>query len=261
MLRIHLTGALCLAAGPLLIREERLPHRQGRLAFAYLVAERDRPVLRDELAEVLWPGSQPRAWEVALSAVVSKLRALLAEAGLGRDAIARPSGCYQLALPADSWVDTEAALLAAHEAEGLLRAGHSPQAYGTAVVAAAIARRPFLPGLEGRWIEARRAQLRSTLLRALDCLAEVQAERGEHALALRSAEEAVALEPYRESGHRRLMRVHLAAGNRAEAVRALDRCRRLLAEDLGERPTAETEAVLREVAARSSAQPNTRVRS
>lgn len=248
MVRVYLTGSLCLASGPVLIPEERLPRRQGRLAFAYLVGERDRPVLRDELAEVLWPGIQPRAWEVALSAVVSKLRSLLAEAGLGREAVARPSGCYQLVLPAGSWVDLEAALASAHEAEGLLRAEEHGRAYGAAAVAAAIARRPFLAGLEGEWIDARRAGLRSTLLRALDCLAEVQSRHGEHALALRSAQEAVALEPYRESGHQRLMRVHLAAGNRAEAVRALDRCRRLLAEDLGTRPTAETEAVLAEAA-------------
>jgi SARP family transcriptional regulator, regulator of embCAB operon len=246
MLRIYLTGPLCLASGPLLIREERLPGRQGRLAFAYLVSERGRPVSRDELAEVLWPGSQPMAWEVALSALVSKLRALLAEAGLGREVIARPSGCYHLELPAGSWVDTEAALLSVHEAEGALRSGQPQRAHGAAAVAAAIVRRPFLPGLDGAWIDARRAVLQATRLRALDCLAEVQAWCGDHALALRSAEEAVALEPYRESGYQRLMRVHLAAGNRAEALRVYERCRRLLSAELGTRPTAETEAVLGE---------------
>jgi len=247
MLRIYLTGALCLASGPLLIREDRLPGRQGRLAFAYLVSERERPVPRDELAEVLWPGSQPRAWEVALSALVSKLRGLLDEAGPGRHAIVRPSGCYRLELAAGSWVDTEAALLSVHEAEGALLSGQPERAYGGAAVAAAIARRPFLPGLDGAWIDARRAVLRASRVRALDCLAEVQARHGDHALALRSAEEAVGLEPYRESGYRRLMRVHLAAGNGAEALRVYERCRSLLSDELGARPTAETEAVLGEV--------------
>ena len=247
MLRIYLTGPLCLASGTLVVREERLPGRQGRLAFAFLAGERDRPVSRDELAEVLWPESQPRAWDVALSALVSKLRALLAEAGLGRAVVARPSGCYQLELPPGSWVDTEAALLSVHEAESALRSGQPRLAYGAAAVAAAIVRRPFLPGLDGAWIDARRAVLRATLVRALDCLAEVQAWHGDHALAVRSAEEAVGLEPYRERGYRRLMRVQLAAGNRAEALRVYERCRRLLFDELGTQPAAETEAVLREV--------------
>jgi cyclopropane-fatty-acyl-phospholipid synthase len=63
-------------------------------------------------------------------------------------------------------------------------------------------------------------------------------------VALRAAEEAVTLEPYRESGYRRLMRIHLAAGDRAEAVRVYERCRRILADELGERPSRETEEVL-----------------
>jgi DNA-binding SARP family transcriptional activator len=244
MLRIYLTGALCLASDSLLIREDRLPRRQGRLAFAYLVSERSRPVPRDEMAELLWPGSLPRAWAVALSALVSKLRALLAEAGLGREVIARPSGCYQLGLPAGSWVDTEAALLSVHEAEGALLAGRPERAYGPAAVAAAILRRPFLPGLDNPWIDDRRVALRAALLRSLDCLAEIHTWTGEHALALRVAEEAVRMEPYREQGYQRLMRVHLGAGNRAEALRAYERCRRLLADELGTLPAAETGAVL-----------------
>ena len=37
-----------------MIDEGRFPGRQGRLLFAYLVAEQGRPVPRDELAEALW---------------------------------------------------------------------------------------------------------------------------------------------------------------------------------------------------------------
>ena len=44
--------------------------------------------------------------------------------------------------------------------------------------------------------------------------------------------EAVAASPYRESAYRQLMRAQAAAGNRAEALRVYERCRRLLAEEL-----------------------------
>jgi YVTN family beta-propeller protein len=63
--------------------------------------------------------------------------------------------------------------------------------------------------------------------------------------AVRWAEETVALAPFRESGYRRLMEAHVAAGNRAEALRVYERCRRLLADELGTYPSPETESIYR----------------
>jgi DNA-binding SARP family transcriptional activator len=65
--------------------------------------------------------------------------------------------------------------------------------------------------------------------------------------ALRYANEALALDPYRETGYVRLMLLHLGRGNRAEAVRVYEQCRDILARDLGVRPLSETEAVYREL--------------
>jgi DNA-binding SARP family transcriptional activator len=62
-------------------------------------------------------------------------------------------------------------------------------------------------------------------------------------MAARHAEQAVAVEPFRETGYQRLMRAHAAAGNRAEALRVYERCRCLLAEELGVSPSPQTEAV------------------
>ncbi|HEX6348231.1 MAG TPA: BTAD domain-containing putative transcriptional regulator [Candidatus Dormibacteraeota bacterium] len=238
MLRIYLTGEPSLLADGRLITAGDLPRRQGRLAFAYLVSERARPVSHGELADALWPGSLPAAYETALSALMSKLRALL-----GRRAITSVNGCYRLELAADAWVDTEAAHAGLHEAEAALRAGRPAAAYGPATVAAAILRRPFLPGLETDWVEQRRADLRQQLLRGLEVLIEVHDWNREPALARRVAEQTVALEPYRESGYRRLMLLHMRSGDRAEALRTYERCRQLLARDLGAAPGPETEAV------------------
>lgn len=245
MLRVYLTGEPCLLTPDRLIRAGRLPRRQGRLAFAYLVSERARPVPRDELAEALWPDGPPASPDVALSSLISKLRALLFEAGLDRLTLRAADGCYRLELPGGTWVDTEAAHEALHEAEAALRAGDHAGAYAPAAVASAVLRRPFLPGAEGQWVERRRDALRQLLVRALDVLAEVHAWNREPAMALRVAEQAVALEPFRESGYRRLMELHHRAGDRAQALRVYERCRRLLAEELGAAPSPETEAALR----------------
>ncbi len=245
MLRVYLTGDLCLTTEVGTIRADRLPGRQGRLAFAFLAARRAHPVGRHELAELLWNVSLPVAYEVALSAIVSKLRGLLQEVGIGRDALVAQSSCYQLVLPGDAWVDVEAAIESVHLAEAALRAGEPAAGYGPAVVACAILRRPFLPAFDGPWIQSRRDALRSNHLRALDCLAQIHASNGEESLALRAAREAVDLEPFRESGYRRLMLLHEQPGNSAEAVRLYESLRAMLAKELQTAPAEETQAVFR----------------
>ncbi len=244
--RVSLTERVRIESGGAVVDEPRFPGRQGRLVFAYLLAAQARPVPRDELAEALWGDEPPATWEKALSVLVSKLRALLTECGLDGSAhLTSAFGCYQLTLPAGTWIDVVAADEAATAAERALAAGELEQARIDASTAETLARRTFLPGEDGRWVEDERAGLRETLVRALDCLAEVNRLSGDAAAAIRAAEELIVLDPFRETGYRRLMEAHVAAGNRAEALRVYERCRRLLAEELGAYPSPETESIYR----------------
>jgi DNA-binding SARP family transcriptional activator len=70
----------------------------------------------------------------------------------------------------------------------------------------------------------------------------------EPSLALGAAQECVVLEPYREIGYQRLMRVHAALGNRAEALRVYEACRTLLAEELGADPSPATQKIYLDLA-------------
>ena len=245
--RVHLLGRLCVEVGDLVMSASAFPGRQGRLAFAYLAANQH-PVSRDALAEVLWGGELPPAWERHLAAVLSKLRAVLNQAGLDGDrALTNAFGSYQLHFPPDTEVDFDAALMYLEHAEAALRAQRLGDALAAADVAANLARRPFLPGDDGSWIEGKRSELRAVLVRALEMETELLRNRDDHRYALRLAEEAVALEPFRESCWIELMRVHLAAGNRAEGLRAYGRCRALLAEELGVSPSSGAEAAYLEL--------------
>ena len=87
----------------------------------------------------------------------------------------------------------------------------------------------------------------SALLRALDVLVDGLAGGPFDHEAVRYAREALALDPYRETTHVRLMRLHMSRGNRAEALRAYERCRDILARDLGATPSRQTESAYREV--------------
>jgi YVTN family beta-propeller protein len=84
-------------------------------------------------------------------------------------------------------------------------------------------------------------------IRALTVLADASLRSGDPRHAAKWAEQTIALEPFRESGYRSLMEAHAAAGNRAEALRVYERCRQLLAHELGAYPSPETETVYREL--------------
>jgi len=249
LLRIYLIGEVQAERDGRLLRESALGGPQGRFVLAYLVTERKRAVTQAELAEVLWPESIPASWALALSAIVSRLRARLGGLGLERSRIiGNAFGCYQFTPPGATWVDVEAALEGVDAAEGALVAGKPQAAYGPSLLATTILRRPFLPGDDGAWAEGRRSALAAALLRALDCRVEALAANNELELALSHAREVVRLEPYRESGYRRLMRTLDRMGDRAEAIRVYLECGRLLKQELGVSPSDETEALYREIA-------------
>jgi DNA-binding SARP family transcriptional activator len=224
-----------------------LPGRQGRVVLAYL-ALCHHPVARDDIADLVWPGALAASWERDLSAVVSKVRAALVAIDLG-PLLHGASGSYELRLPAGRTVDVEDAVRFVEDAEAAWRSGDRDAAVPAAATAAGLARRPFLPGESGLWIERRRDQLRATLLRALDLLAEGLAGGVYGNDAFRYAQEALDLDPYRETSYVRLMRLHMSVGNRADALRTYERCREVLARDVGVAPSPQTEAVHSEILA------------
>ena len=236
--RVGLAGQLLLTAGDRTLDEEALGGRRGRVLFAYLVAERNHPATREELADVLWGEQLPPTWQPALRTVLSTIRAALTAAGLpGAETLTGAAGRYQLVLPPGTEVDVEAAERDVVAARRLLAAGEPARAAEHADAARAVAARSFLPGAEGEWVDRLRSRFASVLVSALELASESLVATGDGAAAVRPAEEAVALEPFRESAHLRLMLAHAAAGNRGKALRAYERFRKLLAEELGVDPS------------------------
>jgi DNA-binding SARP family transcriptional activator len=236
--RIQLCGRfVARVAGRRIDRE--LPGRQGRLTFAYLVVNRDRVASRDELAEALWPRGLPSAPDMALSALLSKLRRLLPDGALeGRSAI-------RLELGRDARVDVEAARDGIHRAEALIAARDWYAAIGPTLVAHNISQRRFLPDEEGAWIDELRRELEEIRVRALECTARRSLGIGgaEVAVAERTARRLIDLSPYRESGYAVLMEAFESQGNIAEALRVYESLRGLLREELGAAPSPTVQRV------------------
>jgi len=244
MLRVYLAGQLGIEFDGRFLAGGDMPLRQGRLAFAYLACERERAVTREELAQAIWGDRLAAAWDSGLTALISKLRAAFASLGIdGRAVLTTTEGGYWMRLQPGTWVDLETARHSLHNAESAAAARSFSTAYGDAVVAATILRRPFLEGNDEPWIHARRRILHAQRVRALDCLIDALAWNGELTLALTHANEVIELEPYRERGYQRLMRLHAQLGDRGEALRVFERCRMLLSEELGVDPSPETMSV------------------
>ncbi len=222
--------------------EQSFPGQQGRVLFAYLTANRDQPVARSVLADVLWPRDPPTGAETSLRGLIFRLRQALGGSCLtGKSEL-------RLVLPKDVWIDREAARSGIHEAESAIALGRPKCAWLPARISLSIAEAGFMVGYEGAWIDEERRELEAIRLRALECVAETAIELGgaEVAAAERAGRALTAAAPFRESGYRYLMTVLEAEGNTAEALRVYDGYRGLVREELGISPSR----ALRELHAR-----------
>lgn len=93
------------------------------------------------------------------------------------------------------------------------------------------------------WLAVEREQLHVQVLEALTLLANAAERRGDRAAAQEYVRRQLALEPWLEAGHRRLMRLLTLDGRRAAALEQFEVCRRALADELGLAPEEETRAL------------------
>ena len=129
------------------------------------------------------------------------------------------------------------------DAAAALVDGRRDDARRRATAALAVAGQPFLPASSGPWVEAWRARLTAAHRRAEQI--EVEALLGDGAVG-EATERSLALVAAAltdEQAARLLMRAHEAAGNRAAALAVHEQLRRRLDDDLGIRPSPETEAL------------------
>ncbi len=239
--RIQLCGPFVVRVGGVDVTSS-LPGAQGRLAFAYLICNRNRQLTRDELRRALWGEAPPAESATALRALLSKLRRALA--GTGEQLL--PAGALlQIRLPRGSWVDVEAATQALHDAQAAVAQGQDVRAWIASHIALNVSSRTFLTGDQSDWVIERRVALEEVRLRALEALAAcaLRLSGPELDTALRASRELVALAPFREKGHSYLMQALEAQGNTAEALLAYERLRVGLRDELGAVPGPELQAL------------------
>jgi SARP family transcriptional regulator, regulator of embCAB operon len=231
--------------------EDALPGPKGQLLLAYLVLNRRRRINRDELLNAVYgeeatPDHHPR-----LSVLLSKLRRVVGpELVGGRVAV-------ELMLPADAFVDVEAAFEALHRAETHIAHGEWVAAWGPSGIAYHVASRPLLQGHEAQWLDEWRRRLEDVRLRGLECFAKARLGLGGPTLpqAADCARQLIDLAPFRETGHLILMEALERSGNVAEALRVYDRLRIMLRDELGIAPSPVVQDVYRRLLGETTATP------
>ena len=206
--------------------------RQGRLALAYLVLHRDRPVTREELMEHIWDAPDPQRVSASLTQTLSRLRS-----ALGRDTLTRlPSGAVWLR--GEPVVDLEVAEAALGEGrEARARAAWDRALHASDAVFAAITG-DFLAGDEADWLEPVRRRVAEIRVEALELAATAALRTGSPIEAEAAARRAVAVAGTRESSWALLIEAQAANGDVAQASATFDRFRRLLREEFGLTPSS-----------------------
>lgn len=244
--RVYVCGRTCIEATGRCFDERAFPARQGRLAWTYLVLERHRTVTRQELIDAVWGDDVPPACERALSAILSKLRALLEKAGFPEGVIQSMSSSVRLLLPGAVWIDLETAYADIERANRCLSENDARQAYGWALASYMIAREELLPGEEAAWLVHKRNELFALLMQSIDRLILIYTATGNIDMALKFGEEAITRDPLRESAYRQLMRLHAAGANNGGVVSAFERCCTAFTLHVGGHPSAATDVAYHE---------------
>jgi DNA-binding SARP family transcriptional activator/pimeloyl-ACP methyl ester carboxylesterase len=205
---------------------------QKGLALVVYAAEARAPVARETLSGLLWP-------DLDAEAARARLRRTLYRIGeaSGVNILAADRVSVALAADVELIVDT-ARFEAACDGEDF--AGAMRLASGDFLAGFS------LPGCEAfeEWAYFRREALRSRLVQSLERLIERNLADSDPRAAIEPAVRLVGLDPFAEAAHRQLMRAHLMANDRTAAERAYEICAKLLYEELGVAPAAETEALL-----------------
>ncbi len=216
--------------------------RQARQLLKILITERPRPVATDRLIEILWSNSSPNAAATTLRSAINALRNVLEPDRANRSPsryIHTQTPGYAFRAHPEVWLDVEV-----FEAE-LRLAQNAPTTQDQIVHlnnAIFLYKDDYLisdPYCD--WAKAERERLQERYFNALLRLADLHAAQGNHSAAIAECRRILARDEVRENAYQSLMRYQAESGDSAAALLSYERCRVVLAEELGADPSPLTQ--------------------
>jgi predicted ATPase/DNA-binding SARP family transcriptional activator len=224
--------------GPLQVRDDgrdvALGAAKPRALLLRLLVDANRVVPTARLVEDLWEGEPPRTAEQTLHGYVSQLRK-----AIGADRLLTRSGGYELRiepgeLDAEGFEDSLAA------ARRALAGGEPTTAVHLLTdVLGSWRGEPLVDAAGADWAAATTARLEEARLVAIEVQLEAHLMLGAYTEVISAAESAITAQPLRERLWAQLMTALYHDGRQAEALRAYQRLRRTLGDELGIEPSRE----------------------
>jgi predicted ATPase/DNA-binding SARP family transcriptional activator len=219
-------------------------HATGGL-IAYLALHPDVPHTREKLIEFFWSDQPPQSGRNNLSLALSSLRRLLNH----------PDASWEGVLTADrhhiqlhsALVDTDVALFesAMRTAAVAAKSGDVRQQLIKLEEAVAFYSGELLEAFDYPWTLGPRARLTDEFLVALRECSRLHSAHGNADLAVARLRQLVTVAPLREEFHRDLIALLLQTDQREEAGRQFMRLSALLESEFGEKPSPETQELVR----------------
>lgn len=237
MFSIQMLGRLYLSYNDIEITS--LETRKVRELLCYLLLYRERTHAREPLANVFWsntPTMQSRAnLRKTLWQLQSALGALRAE-----ELILADAECVQINPQAVIWLDVaeiEQVFAEVRGSDGEEMSGACAQMVSDAI---ALYRGELLDGCYSDWCLFERERMQSIYLALIDRLMGYCEQNQEYERGLSYGAEILRYDRTREQTYRRMMRLHVRAGNRAGALRQYERCAAVLSGELDIEPSEPT---------------------
>jgi adenylate cyclase len=230
-----------------------------RALLIFLAVARAWPHRREKLAALLWPDRPERSARANLRRALANLRKALGDCEAAQPFLLVTRQTIQFNRDSDAWVDAIAftRLVSGGSPQPLNRSRHEPadpQAIGRLEDALDLYRGEFLEGFSladsppfDEWAMFQQEQLHRQVMDTLCHLAGWYEGQGEWEQALQCAWRQVELDPWRESGHRQVMRLLAHSGQRGAALVQYRVCCQVLDEELGVEPEEETVQLYRRI--------------
>jgi DNA-binding SARP family transcriptional activator len=238
--KIELLGGLRLRQGEQIITRFRTQKTAELLAYLAYFRQRTHP--REILIELLWPEDEVNAGRHSLSVALSSLRPQLEPSGMVAEGSILLADRHAVGLnPAAVTTDVaefEAALAST------MQAVEEEERVRSLVAAVELYGGELLPGYYADWIFPEQQRLEEQFCQALRQLVLLLEQAGDLSRALQYALRFVSIDRLREEAHREVIRLYIASGQSAAALRQYRELERILQEELAVTPSAKTRALL-----------------
>jgi DNA-binding SARP family transcriptional activator len=217
---------------------------KGQAIMRFLIAQPKHRATADILMATFWPEDAPEVACHKLRIAISALRC-----SLNRDVVSGSGGGYILCKNQFYEVNQSVVLksdvdefLALYQAGQQANDGEAATHYERAC---RLYMSPFLPeDLYADWSTIQREELSKTYVVMCGKLAEYNLANGCYENAVNWASAILKVDRCDEEAHRQLMQSYAAQGRRSEALRQYRQCQRVLGEELGVQPMAETQKLI-----------------